>query len=55
VGEEDVLTPPQAMESITEQIPHARFVKIPQAGHSAYFEHPEEFNRVVREFLREVQ
>lgn len=53
VGEEDVLTPPQAMESIAAQIPHARFVKIPQAGHSVYFERAEEFNRIVREFLQE--
>ena len=41
-------------ESITEQIPHARFVRIPQAGHSAYFERPHEFNRIVSEFLRGV-
>jgi pimeloyl-ACP methyl ester carboxylesterase len=55
VGEEDVLAPPQVMESITAQIPHAHFVKIPQAGHSAYFERPDEFNRSVSDFLRETQ
>ena len=53
VGEEDVLTPPSAMQSITTRIPHARFVTVPQAGHSAYFEQPEDFNRIVAEFLRE--
>ena len=55
VGEEDVLAPPQAMESIVSQIPHAHFVKILQAGHSAYFERPDEFNRKVSDFLRETQ
>jgi 3-oxoadipate enol-lactonase len=53
VGEEDVLTPPEAMASIAAQIPQARFVKVPQAGHSVYFERADEFNRLVGEFLRE--
>jgi len=53
VGEEDVLTPPQAMASVAAQIPQARFVQVPQAGHSVYFERANEFNRVVGEFLRE--
>ena len=53
VGEEDVLTPPAAMQSIISKIPYARFVTVPQAGHSVYFEQPEDFNRIVAEFLRE--
>ena len=53
VGEEDVLTPPSAMQSITSKIPHARFVTVPHAGHSVYFEQPEDFNRIVADFLRE--
>ncbi|MGE0822603.1 MAG: alpha/beta fold hydrolase [Candidatus Binatia bacterium] len=52
VGEADVLTPPPAMESVAVQIPHSRFIKIPGAGHSAYFERAGEFNRIVQEFLR---
>jgi 3-oxoadipate enol-lactonase len=51
VGEEDVLTPPPAMASVAAQIPQARFVQVPQAGHSVYFERAEEFNRIVTEFL----
>jgi pimeloyl-ACP methyl ester carboxylesterase len=35
------------------KIPHARFVTVPQAGHSLYFEQPEDFNRIVADFLRE--
>ena len=53
VGEEDALTPPQAMESIAAQIPQAHFVKISGSGHSIYFERPDEFNRIVSGFLRE--
>lgn len=53
VGEEDVLAPPEAMESIAARIPQARFVKVPQAGHSVYFERADEFNRIVGEFLSE--
>ncbi|NOT53147.1 MAG: alpha/beta fold hydrolase [Deltaproteobacteria bacterium] len=54
VGEDDVLTPPAAMRSLVEQLPHARFVQMPQAGHSAYFECADEYNRIVGEFLREI-
>jgi 3-oxoadipate enol-lactonase len=53
VGEEDVLTPPDAMESIAALIPHARFVKVREAGHSAYFERADEFNRLLSDFLHE--
>ena len=53
VGEEAVLTPPPAMQSIKSKIPHARFVTVPHAGHSVYFEQPEDFNRIVADFLRE--
>jgi pimeloyl-ACP methyl ester carboxylesterase len=53
VGEEDVLTPPQAMASVAAQIPQSRFVKVPQAGHSVYFERADEFNKIIGGFLRE--
>jgi len=52
VGEEDVLTPPTTMELMARRLPHARFVKVPRAGHSVYFERPDEFNRIILEFLR---
>ena len=51
VGEEDVLTPATTMERMARQIPHARFVRVPGAGHSVYFERPDEFNRIIVEFL----
>jgi pimeloyl-ACP methyl ester carboxylesterase len=52
VGDEDALTPAKTMQLMTRQMSHARFVKVPDAGHSVYFERPDEFNRIVLEFLR---
>jgi len=52
VGEEDVLTPAKTMELMARRIPHAQFVRVAGAGHSVYFERPDEFNRIVLEFLR---
>jgi len=52
VGEQDALTTPRLMELIARRIPHSRFVKIPGAGHSVYFERPDEFNRALMDFLR---
>ena len=53
VGEEDALAPPQIMEQMARCIAHARLIKVPGAGHSVYFERPEEFNRILLAFLRE--
>ncbi|WP_340117928.1 alpha/beta fold hydrolase [Pelagibius sp. 7325] len=50
---EDVLFPPEAMEEVAAAIPGARLEVVPGAGHSAYFEAPEAFNRVVSDFLKE--
>jgi 3-oxoadipate enol-lactonase len=55
VGAEDALCPPSVMELIARRIQQARFVKVPGAGHSVYFEKPEEFNRVLGDFLREAK
>lgn len=52
-SDEDVLIPPRLVERVARQIPHALCVKIPGAGHSAYFEKPVEFNRIVLEFLQQ--
>jgi 3-oxoadipate enol-lactonase len=53
VGEEDALAPAHVMEMMSRKIPQSRFVKIPGAGHSAYFEKPDDFNRIVAGFLIE--
>lgn len=50
-NDEDVQIPPFAADAMSRVIPGARAVHIPDAGHSAYFERPQTFNRIVEEFL----
>lgn len=50
-GEEDLVISPPFLESAAAAIPGTRVVRIPKAGHSAYFERPDEFNAAVEEFL----
>ena len=42
-----------AMQALQPQLPNARFVVIPDAGHIPGFERPEAFNAAVAAFLRE--
>lgn len=53
VGEEDALVSPAIMQLMAQRLTGSRFVKIPGAGHSAYFEQSEEFNRILSGFLGE--
>jgi len=53
VGAEDAIIPAAVMEMMAHRIPQARFVKVAGAGHSVYFERPDDFNRAVTEFLTE--
>jgi len=53
VGEQDVLVPPPIIEAMHRKMPGSKLVKIPDAGHSVYFEKPNEFNQVVMQFLQE--
>ena len=52
-GEQDVLVPAPVVEAMHRKVPHSKFIQIAGAGHSAYFETPDEFNRVVMDFLAE--
>ncbi|HUN59004.1 MAG TPA: alpha/beta fold hydrolase [Candidatus Binataceae bacterium] len=52
VGDEDALVAPSIMELMAKRL-NSRLVTIRGSGHSAYFEQPEEFNRLLRSFLRE--
>jgi pimeloyl-ACP methyl ester carboxylesterase len=54
VGAEDDLIPPEAVHELGTQIPGARVIEIPGAGHSPYFECPEAWNTAVLSFLAEV-
>ena len=50
-GEEDKLTPLKYHQFFREKMPRCQLASIKNAGHWSYVEQPEEFNRVVKEFL----
>ncbi|VCU71078.1 AB hydrolase superfamily protein YdjP [Pigmentiphaga humi] len=51
-GEEDVLFPPALIAQTCRAVRGSNLICVPQAGHSAYFEAPEAFNREVGDWLR---
>jgi pimeloyl-ACP methyl ester carboxylesterase len=50
-GEEDIVIPPRILEMVAGWFPQARFEAVPAAGHSVYFERPEQFNAIVERFI----
>jgi pimeloyl-ACP methyl ester carboxylesterase len=52
MGEADLLSPPALMHMLAAPIPHCQVVSVPAAGHAAFWEQPEIWNRLVLEFLR---
>lgn len=52
VGVEDIVLPPFAAEAMSRVVPRMRVVPIAAAGHSAYFERAEAFNRGLEDFLK---
>jgi pimeloyl-ACP methyl ester carboxylesterase len=54
VGRDDALTPPAMAQAMARQIPGARLVEIPGAGHLSNLERPEAFNAAVRAFLQDL-
>jgi 3-oxoadipate enol-lactonase len=51
-GDEDCVFPAAACPGLAALAPNGRAIRIPKAGHSVYFEHPAEFNRIVEDFLK---
>jgi 3-oxoadipate enol-lactonase len=51
VGAEDQLVAPAIIESFHKSMPGSELVKIPGAGHSGYFEKPDDYNRILLNFL----
>lgn len=51
VGQYDAISPPEEMQALAAQIPHARFVIIPSAGHMAPMENPQATNAALLSFL----
>jgi pimeloyl-ACP methyl ester carboxylesterase len=54
VGEDDRLTPVKFSRYLHETIEGSRLAVVPQAGHLVMMERPEEFNRLLAEFLTEL-
>ena len=52
VGAEDTLTPPRYSRWLADRIPGAELIQVPDAAHLLSLERPDEFNRVLIEFLR---
>ena len=50
-GDADLYTPPAVLRLFAARIPHSESVIVPEAGHSAYWEQPEFFNRTVLAFV----
>ncbi|MGD1096808.1 MAG: alpha/beta hydrolase [Bryobacteraceae bacterium] len=51
VGAEDQLIQPSIIEAMHRKMPGSQLVKVPGAGHSVYFEKPDEYNRILGDFL----
>ena len=49
----DLIWPPEVLRELATHLPHARVAEV-EAGHSAYFENPQAFNRVLADFLADV-
>lgn len=54
-GEQDQLMPLAVGEELASQIPGARMVSIPNAGHVSPMENPEAVNAAIREFLTPIR
>ncbi|HEX5705767.1 MAG TPA: alpha/beta fold hydrolase [Pyrinomonadaceae bacterium] len=55
VGSEDSITPPSMSEAMARAIPRATLEVIEGAGHASNIERPEEFNRALAEFLKDLK
>ncbi|WP_290811975.1 alpha/beta hydrolase [Ferrovibrio sp.] len=52
-GEEDSLFPANAIAAVQQEVANSTYALITKAGHSAYFERPDEFNRIVKDWLKQ--
>lgn len=51
VGDQDAITPPEEARRMVRDLPDARLAEIPDAGHLAPVENPDEVNRVLLDYL----
>ena len=52
-GAEDAIIPAELIERAAEMVPGAQYIQIPEAGHSVYWEQPDDFNRILEALLQE--
>ena len=50
-GDADLYTPPPVLRLFAARFPNCESLVIPECGHSAFWEQPEQFNRAVLDFL----
>ena len=53
-GDEDILIPPFAADALARLVAGAKVAHIEDAGHSAYFERADRFNKIVDDFLSRI-
>ncbi len=54
-GAVDELVPPAIVQRAAQLIPHARYIEVPDGGHSVYWELPDAYNAVLEELLTEAR
>ena len=52
-GAEDAIIPAELIERAAQMVSGAQYIQVPHAGHSVYWEQPEEFNRILEVLLLE--
>ena len=50
-GEADLVTPPAQMRMMAEHLPDCEFATVAEAGHAAFWEQPDIWNRTVLDFI----
>jgi pimeloyl-ACP methyl ester carboxylesterase len=50
-GEADLITPAAQMRVAAAHIPDCQFATVPEAGHAAFWERPDIWNRIVLDFI----
>jgi 2-hydroxy-6-oxonona-2,4-dienedioate hydrolase len=50
-GENDTVTPPEVGREFNELLPNSELFWIEKCGHAAMMEHPQEFNRILNDWL----
>ena len=50
-GKNDIVTPPNVAEEFNKTLPDSELFWIDKCGHAAMMEHPDQFNKIVFEWL----